>query len=37
MAVAMGIVRKSSFNGHLCHNVAALQAKGTSDLATDKG
>lgn len=36
MAVAMG-VEKILFNGHLCHNVTALQAKGTSDLATDKG
>lgn len=37
MAAAMGVMRKSSFNGQLCHNVTVLQAKGTSDLATDKG
>lgn len=37
MAAAMGVMRKSSFNGHLCCNIIALQAKGISDLATDQG
>lgn len=37
MAGAMGVMRKSSFSRHLCRNVTAPQAKGTSDLATDKG